>query len=115
MIKIILYYIIIIILHSSAQYVTPFTDVTQVITQPISTTPIAGHVVATAGYDLSQAQSLYSQQMIGAGADRFGGPNSLSASTRADPHTVSLSAIVCLCHYCNYALNYQSPHQRLLT
>ncbi|XP_019850311.1 PREDICTED: DNA-binding protein RFX2-like isoform X1 [Amphimedon queenslandica] len=73
----------------SAQYVTPFnTDVTQVITQPISTTPIAGHVVATTGYDLSQAQSIYSQQIMSGGADRYAGPNSISASTRADPHTI---------------------------
>lgn len=75
---------------------TPFnTDVTQVITQPISTTPIAGHVVATTGYDLSQAQSLYTQQMMSGGAERFGGPNSLSASTRADPHTVSHCCTQC--------------------
>jgi outer membrane receptor protein involved in Fe transport len=80
---------------SSAQYVTPFTDVTQVVTQPISATPIAGHVVAaTTGYDLSQAQSLYSQQMLAGGADRFGGPNSLSATARADPHTVSIQMIL---------------------
>lgn len=65
---------------------------TQVITQPISTTPIAGHVVATTGYDLSQVQTHFSQQIMATGGDRFGGPNSIT-TTRADPHTVSYCII----------------------
>ena len=76
---------------SPAHYVTPFdTGATQVITQPITTTQqVAAHVVAsTGGYDFSQAQALYTQQvMAGAGTDH-GQTHGLSPTTRACPQTI---------------------------
>ena len=76
---------------SPAHYVTPFdTGATQVITQPITTTQqVAAHVVAsTGGYDFSQAQALYTHQvMAGAGTDH-GQTHGLSPTTRACPQTI---------------------------
>ena len=81
------------LISSPAHYVTPFdTGATQVITQPITTTQqVAAHVVAsTGGYDFSQAQALYTQQvMAGAGTDH-GQTHGLSPTTRACPQTVSI-------------------------
>ena len=84
---------------SPAHYVTPFTsDATQIVHQPMSVAPGnlgALSAVVTTGYDLSQVQPAYSQQlMAGAGSDRgsmlsAANLHSLAAANRTSPQTVS--------------------------
>lgn len=90
-------------LHSPAHYVTPFTsEASQVVHQPMSIAQgsLGGlSAVVTTGYDLSQVQPVYSQQlMAAAGADRgavLSGSNmqTIAAANRTSPQTVSAVSV----------------------
>ena len=89
---------------SPAHYVTPFTsEAAQIVHQPMSVAPGslgALSAVVTTGYDLSQVQPAYSQQlMAAAGSDRgaiLSGANlhSLAAANRTSPQTVSAVSVL---------------------
>ena len=88
-----LYYVLY-ISSSPGHYVTPFdTGSSQVITQPMSTTQqvaAVGSIPSTSGYEISQAQSLYTQQIAANHrAQQVNKLSTASPTTRACPEIVS--------------------------